>query len=243
MVLTGFPRLVFCANLVAGFDRCCADFRERRFVTELRDSTCRSAHGARFPFAWRAAPTPHLYWKLFSSFLGDLFNLLTPVPRLQGFVYGGLDEALGELCGLLGVKFWEEIGHDLVNIQLEVVWSIAGQRIQGIVQPGSFPLLAIITGLGFSCRLLAGFGLASFLQANLLPLTLCLRAFLSLSLSFRSRRSAALGLLLSLLLLQLSQIAVQTHFFQFAPPLFDAFPLCRRADHLCHSSWASYLFV
>jgi hypothetical protein len=162
-----------------------------------------ASHGARFPFAWRAAPTPQLYWKLFASFLYDLFNLLTPVPRLQGFVDGRLNEALGELCGLSSVKFWKEIGHDFVNIQLEFVWSITGQRIQCIVQPGSFPLLAMITSLGFSCRLRLSFGLASFLQANLLPLTLCLRAFLGLSLSFRSCRSAALGVRLSLLLLKL----------------------------------------
>jgi hypothetical protein len=42
---------------------------------------------------------------------------------------------------------------------------------------------------------------------------MCLRAFLGLSLSFRCGRSAALGRLFFLLLLQLLQIAVDTHFF------------------------------
>jgi hypothetical protein len=86
-----------------------------------------------------------------------------------------------------------------------------------------------MAGLGFACCLLAGFSLVCFLQVNLLSTALYLRAFLSLSLSFRCGRNAALGLLLSLFLPLLSQIAVDPQFFQPAPLLLDAFPLRCRA--------------
>src|SRR5260370_17722256 len=82
-----------------------------------------------------------------------------------------------------------------------------------------------MASLGFPCCLLADFSMACFLQSKLLALALCLCAFLSLSLSFRCGRRAALGPLFSLLFLQLLQIAVDVHFFYLTTLLLDAFPL------------------
>ena len=90
-------------------------------------------------------------------------------------------------------------------------------------------MLATTADLGFPCRLLAGFGLAYFLQAKLSSFAPRLLTLLSLYLPFRRRRCAPLGLLLLLLVLQLSQIAVDPHFFYLAPLLLDPLPLCRRA--------------
>jgi hypothetical protein len=70
-----------------------------------------------------------------------------------------------------------------------------------------------MVGLSFACRLFATFSLACSLHAKLFALTLCLRALLGLRLPFRRGHSAALGLLLSLPVSKLSQIAVDAHFF------------------------------
>ena len=99
-----------------------------------------------------------------------------------------------------------------------------------MIQPMCFPLPAALAVLGFSCGLLAGFGLACFFQAKLLTLVLHLRALLGLYLPFRCRRCATLGSFLLLLLLQLSQLPADAHFLYFDSLLFNLVPLSSQSS-------------